>query len=665
MKKGIRVAILIACMLISIPCLADFQKANFAESHLSLSIAKTTSSITVTTGQGILFPHDGKFIAVIWKAGYTNASASPSKEIVWLTWVSGDTFTAIRAQEGTKASSWNVGDKIANNVTGRMLGDYQPSNIADARLYNGGVLNDTTILTAQTANSGVAIVLATGTWNINNNLTITNNIIIPQGAVLNVASGKTVTIRGSLNAGLYKIFSGSGTVILASNIREAYPQWWGALGNGTEDDTIAIQSAINSLSSIGGTVFFAPGHYKTTSTITIGNGTSSAWSTLKPVTLRGSGSGGSAGPSLLGPSVFIEAYYAGPSILVQGPINSWGVENICINAHTTSPRAVGLQLVSAQYGHVKNVSILNFYKAGVYETTVGSLSLNYHNVFDSLWITMPNVSGAIGISITGTGTYGSGFEEYLNTYIAISNASSTGISLGFCDNIKFFNTEIVNAANGTAILFNYANDASFTYRTSLPSECIFYGLEVYGNAIANYAPNGYGPPPGRSANKIYGFSRTNGAVVPHLFNLSVIDDTGSQYASIMRAAALNIVNGSQKIPFDTIIQDPDGIADIKTNHRITPTKAGAYVVTAGVGSASNSGASSLLLTIMKNGNIPIAQQTVNNNGFSPSANTTGIIYMNGTTDYLEAFVYQTGGAVAALVGAQQAYLAIAGPFGGY
>src|SRR6478609_2762328 len=46
------------------------------------------------------------------------------------------------------------------------------------------------------------------------------------------------------------------------------PQDYGATGNGTTDDTAAIQAALNAVSANGSTVFFPPGTYKITSALT-------------------------------------------------------------------------------------------------------------------------------------------------------------------------------------------------------------------------------------------------------------------------------------------------------------------------------------------------------------------------------------------------------------
>lgn len=75
--------------------------------------------------------------------------------------------------------------------------------------------------------SPVIMVLSPGTWNIANSLTIPANVRVrvPAGALITVASTKTLTISGSVEAGPYRIFYGTGTATVAM-----YPQnraWWG------------------------------------------------------------------------------------------------------------------------------------------------------------------------------------------------------------------------------------------------------------------------------------------------------------------------------------------------------------------------------------------------------------------------------------------------------
>ena len=106
-----------------------------------------------------------------------------------------------------------------------------------------------------------------GTIMISNEQAIPDNQIIPanitlrfiQGGTLNIATGKTVTINGHVQAGLYQIFEGDGLVTFGSGaVKEVYPQWWGIDGT---DDHVEIQAAITALPSDGGTVLLSEGVY--------------------------------------------------------------------------------------------------------------------------------------------------------------------------------------------------------------------------------------------------------------------------------------------------------------------------------------------------------------------------------------------------------------------
>jgi hypothetical protein len=438
---------------------------------------------------------------------------------------------------------------------------------------------------------------------------------------------------------------------------------YGAIGDGSTDDTAAIQAAIDHLQvNGGGTLLFPPGTYLITSTLTIGNGSSSAFATYSGVQLVGAGGAVMPGPGNLA-AVTIKSGVAGPAIRIQGPIGSWGVENICISITTTSTSAIGLEIISGQYGRTRNLMVTGCYGISINMTTVGTSYLSEHNRFDNTAIYLPSGAGsAIGILISGAGasggSTGTAFDEWHNTYMVISNVGQVGRVFKYCDNINFFNTEIVSAANGTATQYNYSSTG--TNGTSLPADCRDYGIDIYGNTITNYAPSGIGAL--ATPNRIFGFSLTNGAAAPNLSNLTVLNEAGTSKCVIFLNAAQNIGAANTKVAFDVAAIDNDSIADVTTNRRITPKRKGYYQIDAQMTVAAFAGASLTLATITKNGATQIAQAQISNNGVAATAKTAVLAFFNGTTDYVELYGFITGGATALTTGQQNTFLSLIGPF---
>jgi hypothetical protein len=83
---------------------------NLAASTLAGSISSSTTSLALASGGGALFPNPstGQYFVVC----LTDAATGLLLEIVWVTAVSGDTFTIVRAQEGTTALTWSAGDNV-------------------------------------------------------------------------------------------------------------------------------------------------------------------------------------------------------------------------------------------------------------------------------------------------------------------------------------------------------------------------------------------------------------------------------------------------------------------------------------------------------------------------------------------------------------------------
>jgi len=110
--------------------------------------------------------------------------------------------------------------------------------------------------------------LQTGAWTIDADVTITSNfeIKIPYGCYLNISSGITFTISGSIDCGAYNIYQGSGTLTISGTV---IPQWWGVLGDGSTDDSTAIGRMTTGSGAGDRSIIWPKATYKISTTTTI------------------------------------------------------------------------------------------------------------------------------------------------------------------------------------------------------------------------------------------------------------------------------------------------------------------------------------------------------------------------------------------------------------
>lgn len=87
--------------------------SNNAGTTLAGNITSGSLSLSVLTGSGALFPVIAGGSGNWWIGTLNKASAPATLEIVKVTATSTDTFTIVRAQEGTTALAWNAGDTFS------------------------------------------------------------------------------------------------------------------------------------------------------------------------------------------------------------------------------------------------------------------------------------------------------------------------------------------------------------------------------------------------------------------------------------------------------------------------------------------------------------------------------------------------------------------------
>ncbi|MES2048842.1 MAG: hypothetical protein V4447_10605 [Pseudomonadota bacterium] len=108
---------------------------NNAGTKLSASISPTQTTIAVTAGTGALFgtiPAGSYLVLTL-----ADAATGLIKEIIWATALSGDTFTVLRAQEGTTGKAFAIFDTVSNLFTaGQLAALAQTSLLGTASTLN-------------------------------------------------------------------------------------------------------------------------------------------------------------------------------------------------------------------------------------------------------------------------------------------------------------------------------------------------------------------------------------------------------------------------------------------------------------------------------------------------------------------------------------------------
>lgn len=142
---------------------------------------------------------------------------------------------------------------------------------ADSGLDPTGVLDSSGAFAALEARSPAGL-LPAGTYRIAESLTLHSRWRFEPGAIIRPDPGASVSIQSPFEAGIYQVFDTSlgGSISLGHGAAlQVYPQWWGALGDGSNDDTAALQQAFNR----GGWIVLLPGIYRTTGELTVPNNT--------------------------------------------------------------------------------------------------------------------------------------------------------------------------------------------------------------------------------------------------------------------------------------------------------------------------------------------------------------------------------------------------------
>ena len=145
-------------------------------------------------------------------------------------------------------------------------------------------------------------------------------------------------------------------------------------------------------------------------------------------------------------------------------------------------------------------------------------------------------------------------------------------------------------------------------------------------------------------------SGTNTATLPASTGTVMVSGNMPAFSAYNNAAQSLTNNTQTKIQCNTEEFDTASYYDPTTNYRFTPLVAGYYQVNAGAGVSDSAATGYVQASIYKNGSLFKsgygAYQSFTGTG---GATVATVMYLNGTTDYIEFYVRQNTGATQLLV----------------
>jgi hypothetical protein len=301
-----------------------------------------------------------------------------------------------------------------------------PTGVADSRTAFNTIVAAITV-----SGTNETIEVSTGTYKISSNLTIPEEVTLKfqSGAKFSIDTGIVITIAGAIDARMYQIFSGLGTVSFTGNyhLKEAPPQWWGAVGDYSTDCHLSFESCATACAT-GSIVMNIPvGRYKTTATISIPANV--------PITQEGT------------------IYYSGSA------------EEPCLVIGTMN----GINIVTLDGLRVARITQSDW-------TDESNIGIRIYNIYNSRIAIDRADNFTIGVQLTGYGTTNRGFG-YNNVYLGLLGYNKIGLDLnpGAMGSDGWVNENIFY--NGR-----------FSCGTENPS-LARYGLRITGGGSIHYCDN--------------------------------------------------------------------------------------------------------------------------------------------------------------------------------
>jgi hypothetical protein len=386
-----------------------------------------------------------------------------------------------------------------------MAENYTPNPVAtfvnDTTAVNTVNNNFAAISTAFTdvlSRSGVSPNQMTSALDMNNNQIINlpppSTVNSPARLIDVVTPGSiTVTTAGTGTSGHAVPFLDGNNIWSGNQMFKSGDPWFdvkafGAVGDGTTDDTTAIQAAITAAGSNSIVVFPYTGNPYKCGPLIIGNGSASGGSTVQNIVLRGlCGDGSSSVVDTQGKTIKLKysGTLGGVFLTINGP-GVFGLENLEFDGNSVA--GTGLVLNHVYRSRFQGLNFTNFTQIGIRQTAypnatnvfIGSDS----NTFDNISINNQGVAASTGVDIGIAVSSGLGLDvgrdiwNHLEIEVG-SDSGSTGIILRGCDGVTFNNAFVACPLPGITTAFGI-KVISPTGNNALPANIVFNNAAIVG-----------------------------------------------------------------------------------------------------------------------------------------------------------------------------------------
>lgn len=427
-----------------------YPMTNFAVVTASTGYNNAATTIVLTTGHGAKLPSSYPFYLIWFNSTDYSPETDPNVEIIEVTNRSSDTLTVVRGQDGTSAVNHNSVGKTYTLHLGFIKKYYDKIN-TDIQAASSTIPNVVDCSAHASCNAAVTAIGSsdlrtlriTSSQAVASNLSVTSNIstwFLGAGQ-LSISGSVTVTFDrpDQLMADKHKqIFTGAGaaTGVTFSKPGIVYPQWWGAVCDGSTDDGPEFQSAHDSLPSAGGVIEAHGGTCKTNQEIAITK--SDVTVRLDPGTVLNISSISGTGTSGVHVSADVIAglKMTGSRVRVVGG-------RITGSATVSSKKVIGIHVAGASQARIGGTKIDGLHAGiwmggGAVEPTIQNVELDANEEglicgYQPTTSTSPQVSRPTLMTISSHGaTVGDGLSLY-----------------SYCDDLRVMGGNIYsNAGNG-------------------------------------------------------------------------------------------------------------------------------------------------------------------------------------------------------------------------